>query len=88
MSRLINLVAGVAAMLALPAAAVAAPAANPASSLSVAHSARAASGSADASRIGAAVPTTTLISIGILAALTGIVLLVADNGGDDNSDSN
>jgi hypothetical protein len=87
MSRLINLVAGVAAMLALPAAAVATPAANPASSLSVAHAARAASGSGNASKIGAEVPTTTLISIGILAALTGIVLLVADNG-DDNSDSN
>ncbi|TCP34272.1 hypothetical protein [Sphingomonas sp. BK235] len=87
MPRFTHIVAGVAAMLALPAAAVAAPAANPASSLSVAGSTRAASDTARASRIGAEVPTTTLISIGILAALTGIVLLVAD-GDDDNSDSN
>lgn len=59
------------------------PAANSAAKLSVA---RAASPSTHASRIGADVPTSTLISIGILAALVVIVLVATDE--DDDSDSN
>ena len=61
--------------------AVAAPAANPAASLSVA---RAAAPSAHASRLGAAVPTTTLISIGVLAALVAIVLVATKEDSDSN----
>ena len=73
-----------AAILAAPVAAQAAPApaANPAAKLSVA---RAAAPSAHGSKLGAAVPGTTLISIGILAALV-VGVLVATGG--DNSDSN
>jgi hypothetical protein len=72
--------------LALLAAPVAASA-NPAASLSVART-RAAAPSAHASKLGASVPTTTLISIGILAALTGIVLAVTGGDDDDSADSN
>ena len=71
-----------AAMLITPVAA-SATTANPATSLSLA---RAATPNAHASKLGADVPTTTLISIGILAALTAIVL-VATNGGGDDSDT-
>jgi hypothetical protein len=74
------------ALLAAPVAASAAPA-NPAASLSVART-RAAAPSAHASKLGASVPTTTLISIGILAALTGIVLAVTGGDDDDSADSN
>lgn len=63
-------------------ASAAAPVANPAASLSIT---RAASPASHSSRLGAAVPTGTLISIGILAALV-VVVLVATGG--DNSDSN
>ena len=68
------------AMLATPTLAAAAP--NPAASLSLSKSSavRAAAPAGAKSKLGASVPGTTLISIGILAALTGIVLLVADNG--------
>jgi hypothetical protein len=72
------------ALLAAPVAAAAAPA-NPAASLSVA---RAGAPSAHASKLGASVPTTTLISIGILAALTGIVLAVTGGDDNDSADSN
>lgn len=61
--------------------------ANPAATLSVART-RAAAPSAQASKLGASVPTTTLISIGILAALTGIVLAVTGGDDDDSADSN
>lgn len=63
----------------------AATAANPAAGLSVAANGRAASPAAHGSRIGADVPTTTLISIGVLAALVVIVLVATNN--DDDSDS-
>jgi hypothetical protein len=78
---LLAAVAG-AALMTAPTASAAAPAANPAASLSVA---RASAPATHASRIGADVPTTTIISIGILAALVAIVL-VATN--DDDSASN
>ena len=73
------------AMLAAPVAASAAPAptANPAASLSVA---RAAAPAGHASKLGASVPGTTLISIGILAAL--VVGVLVATGGDDDADSN
>ena len=61
-------------------ATTAASAANPAASLSVAAPTRAATSHAHDSRIGAAVPTTVLISIGVLAALVVIVLVAVDNG--------
>jgi hypothetical protein len=71
-----------AALLTTTTAAAAAPvAANPAASLSIAP-ARAGSATAHDGRIGASVPTTVLLSIGILAAIV-VVLLVAvknDNG--------
>ena len=70
------------AMLVTPLAASAAPA-NPAASLSVA---RASTPTAHASKLGASVPTTTLISIGVLAALVAIVL-VATGGDDDDNDT-
>ncbi|MEH3158812.1 MAG: hypothetical protein PGN08_07630 [Sphingomonas taxi] len=72
------------ALLAAPVAASAAPApaANPAAKLSVA---RAAAPSKGQSKLGASVPGTTLISIGILAALV-VGVLVATGG--DSSDSN
>ena len=72
------------AMLATPVAASAASA-NPAASLSVAKS-RAATPTAGKSKLGADVPTTTLISIGVLAAL--VVGVLVATGGDDDSDSN
>ena len=74
------------ALLAAPVAASAAPA-NPAATLSIAG-ARAGAPSAHTSKLGASVPTTTLISIGILAALTGIVLAVTGGDDDDSADSN
>jgi hypothetical protein len=81
---LLAAVAGAALMTATTAttASAAAPAANPAASLSVA---RASAPAAHASRIGADVPTTTLISIGILAALVAIVLVATND--DDEADS-
>lgn len=84
MSRFTKLIAAAAstALLGLSTAAAAAPAATPAASLSVA---RQSTPTAHGSRLGAEVPSTTLISIGILAALTATVLLVA--GGDDSNDS-
>ena len=85
MSTFKSMLAAVAgtALLAAPVGAAAAPAANPAASLSVA---RAAAPAAAKSHLGASVPGTTLISIGILAALA-VGVLVATGGGDD-SDSN
>jgi len=74
------------AMLLAPLAAAAAPAtANPAASLSL-QGARAGTATAHNSKLGASVGTTTLINIGILAALVAVVL-VATSGGD-SSDSN
>ena len=83
LKRALAAFAGV-AILAAPVAAQAAPApaANPAAKLSVA---RAAAPSAHGSKLGASVPGTTLISIGILAAL--VVGVLVATGGDD-SDSN
>lgn len=74
------------ALFTAPTLAAAAPTTNAASSLSIAKSVRAGSPAAKSSKIGAAVPTATLISIGVLAALVGIVLAVT--GDDDDSDSN
>lgn len=73
-----------AALMTVSTAAAAAPApTNPAASLSI----RAAAPAAKSSKIGAAVPTGTLINIGILAAIVAVVLVATDNG-SDNSDSN
>ena len=69
-----------AAMLTTTTAAVAAPA-NPAASLSIAAPVRAGTTAAHGNKLGADVPTTTLISIGVLAALVVIVLLVVDSNG-------
>jgi hypothetical protein len=80
--RLLTAAAGT-ALLAAPVAASAAPAANPAASLSVS---RAATPASSKSHLGAAIPGTTLISIGILAAL--VVGVLVATGGDDDSDSN
>ena len=55
---------------------------NPAASLSVS---RAAAPGGGQSKLGANVPTTTVISIGVLAALIAIVLVATDN--NDKSDS-
>ncbi|MBW6522192.1 hypothetical protein KZ810_01645 [Sphingomonas sp. RHCKR47] len=74
-----------AALMTVSTGAVAAPApvrANPAQSLSL----RAAAPAAKSSQIGAAVPTGTLISIGILAVIVAVVLVATDGG--SNSDSN
>jgi hypothetical protein len=68
------------------AAAAAAPAANPAASLSLAGPARAGSPANHGNRLGAEISTTTLISIGILAALV-VIVLVATDGGDDSPNS-
>ena len=70
-------------MLAAPVMASAAPAANPAAKLSVTRAAAPTKGS---SKLGAAVPGTTLISIGVLAAL--VVGVLVATGGDNDSDSN
>lgn len=80
--RMLTAIAGT-ALLAAPVAASAAPAANPAASLSVA---RAAAPASSKSHLGASVPGTTLISIGILAAL--VVGVLVATGGSDDSDSN
>ncbi|WP_375273161.1 hypothetical protein [Sphingomonas sp.] len=73
-----------AALLTVSTAAAAAPApANPAASLSV----RAATPTAKASKIGAEVPRSTLINIGILAVII-VGVLVAVGGDDDSADSN
>lgn len=77
--------AAAAALMTVSTGAIAAPApvrANPAQSLSI----RAATPAAKSSQIGAAVPGTTLISIGILAVIVAVVLVATDGG--DNSDSN
>ncbi len=73
------------ALVATPVAASAttAPAANPAARLSVA---RAAAPAGHGNKLGASVPGTTLISIGILAAL--VVGVLVATGGSDKSDSN
>ena len=71
--------------LAMIAAPIAASAANPAASLSLSPSVRAGTATPGKSKLGASVPTTTLISIGILAALVAIVLVATDKS--DNSDS-
>jgi hypothetical protein len=63
----------------------AAAAANPAASLSLAPT-RAATPAANQSGIGAEVPTSTLISIGVLAILVVLVLVVTGND-DDSPDS-
>ena len=62
-------------------AAAPASAANPAAKLSVA---RAAAPAAHGSRLGADVPTGTLISIGVLAALVAIVLVATKESSDSN----
>jgi hypothetical protein len=82
--RVLTAVAGT-AMLVAPIAASAAPApvANPAAKLSIARAGAPTTGN---SKLGAAVPGTTLISIGILAAL--VVGVLVATGGDDDSDSN
>ena len=67
------------AMLTATTAAAAAAPANPAASLSLAGSSRAGTPAAHGSRLGAEVPTTTLISIGVLAALVAIVLVATNN---------
>ena len=72
------------AMMAMPVAAHAASA-NPAASLSVAK-ARVGAATVKTNKLGADVPTTTLISIGILAAL--VVGVLVATGGDDDADSN
>jgi hypothetical protein len=72
------------AMMAMPIAADAASA-NPAASLSVAK-ARVGAATVKTNKLGADVPTTTLISIGILAAL--VVGVLVATGGDDDADSN
>ncbi|WP_066710562.1 hypothetical protein, partial [Sphingomonas adhaesiva] len=59
--------------------------ANPAASLSVAKSARAAAPAARSSKIGADVPGSTLINIGILAALVAGVLVATGSGNDSDS---
>lgn len=69
-----------AAMLSTTTAAVAA---NPAAPLSVAANVRTGTPAAHDSKLGAAVSTTTLISIGVLAALIVIVLVATK----DNNDS-
>ena len=85
--RSMKFIGGVAAATLLSVStAAAAPSANPAASLSVGKSVRAAAPAKGASKIGAEVPGTTLISIGILAALTVAVLVAT--GGSDDSDSN
>ena len=84
-SRLFAAAAGT-ARLAAPVAAAAAPAtttANPAASLSIS---RAAAPAGAKSQLGASIPGTTLISIGVLAAL--VVGVLVATGGSDNSDSN
>ena len=58
-----------------------ASAANPAASLSLAAPTRAAASTAHGNKLGAEVSTTTLISIGILAALVVIVLVAVDSNG-------
>ncbi len=75
------------ALLAAPVAASAAPTttAPAASKLSVARAAAPAPAGAK-NNLGASVPGTTLISIGILAAL--VVGVLVATGGDDDSDSN
>ncbi len=73
--------AGAAALMTATIASAAAPVAHP----TAAPSLRAAAPSVHGNRLGASVPTGTLISIGILAALV-VVVLVATN--DDDSDSN
>lgn len=78
--------AAAAALLTTTTAAAAATVVNPAASLSVAANGRAASPAAHGSRIGADVPTTTLISIGVLAALVVIVLVATNNDDDADSD--
>lgn len=83
----IKRIATAVAALAMTAAPVAASAANanPAASLSVSK-ARVGTATKASNRLGADVPTTTLISIGILAAL--VVGVLVATGGDDESDSN
>ncbi|WP_293873744.1 MULTISPECIES: hypothetical protein [unclassified Sphingomonas] len=73
------------ALLAAPVAASPAPApvAPAAAKLSIA---RASAPATRTSKLGASVPGTTLISIGILAAL--VVGVLVATGGDDDSDSN
>lgn len=74
-----------AALLTVSTAAAAAPApVNPAASLPV----RASAPAAKSSKIGANVPGSTLINIGILAVIVAVVLVATGGGDDDNSDSN
>lgn len=74
------------ALLAAPVAASAAPVPAPASPAAKLSIARASAPAARTSKLGASVPGTTLISIGILAAL--VVGVLVATGGDDDSDSN
>ena len=73
--------AGMALVTATTASAATVPVANPAAKLSVT---RAAAPTAHGSRLGADVPTTTLISIGVLAALVAIVLVATNESSDSN----
>jgi hypothetical protein len=82
-NRLFAAAAG-AALVTVSTGAVAAPVANPAASLSVAP-ARAGAPTTHGSGIGASVPTTALISIGILAAIVVVLLVAVKN--DDNGAS-
>lgn len=63
-----------------------AQAANPAAKLSVAGQVRSASGVSNANHLSEG--TATLVNIGILAALVGIVLVATGGDDDDSSDSN
>ena len=56
-------------------------AANPAASLSLAAPTRVAAPAAHGNKLGAEISTTTLISIGVLAALVVIVLVSVDSNG-------
>lgn len=77
--------AATAALLTVSTAAAAAPARNPAAQLSVTK-ARAATPAGTKSRLGADIAGSTLINIGILAALVaGVLLIVADDGDSDSN---
>lgn len=63
-----------------------AQAANPAAKLSVSGQVRGASHASDANHLSGG--TATIVNIGILAALVGIVLVATGGDDDDSSDSN
>ena len=82
LKRVAAAIAG-ASMIVTPVAASAAPA-NPAAKLSIAGT-RAGTPTSANSRLGGGISTTTLINVGILAALVVIVLVATNGGNDDNS---